>query len=324
MRPLARFLFLLGLVVTCLALLLFLDVIPTRAVTKHGCASPTPPAVAGSLSQPSASAGIIVMNEVLLEPHSTWNCSELGSYTALNDTWLELYNPQNEPFDLYAVHANLDSGPNTNAFYLPFGSAIPANSYLVLFPRTDPNFVSTETSTWRLLFGGTLIDELKLPALGEDQSYARIPDGGSTWQVTTTPTIGASNALQPVPSTRTTRNTGTGSQSGTGTSHGTGSSSGSGQSGSGSGGYGTGGGTSSSGSVGSDGQQPSWNKLHQSAATATTSQRSTSATGTIGSPFATTPLTSPFDIPRKIVLTVLVCALALACVWCWKLFHSSR
>ena len=41
----------------------------------------------------------------------------------INDAWVELYNPQSQPFDLYSVHSILDSGPTTNAFYFPFGSA---------------------------------------------------------------------------------------------------------------------------------------------------------------------------------------------------------
>lgn len=290
----------------------------TSAVTKHGCASPTPSTVAGPLYQPSATQESLFINEVLLTPHSTWNCSELGAYTPTNDTWVELYNPQNQPFDLYAVHASIDSGLNTNAFYLPFGSAIAAHSYFVVFPRTSPSFVATESSTWRLLISGLPVDEVKLPALGEDQSYARMPDGSSTWEISNAPTIDATNALPLATPTKTTRS----STSGVGTGSGTG--------------IGTGAGSVLPGQEGQqsgtngqsqqvDGQQPSWNKMASSKPASTTSFNNTSTNNTSTSVSSPTIASSAMDIPRKILLTVLVVALALALVWCWRIFmHSSQ
>src|SRR5207244_7174065 len=143
---------------------------------------------------PPAQPGTLLINEVLTLPHSTWNCSESGTYTPINDAWVELYNPQNQPFDLYSVHSNLDSGPNTNAFYLPFGSAIAAHGYLIVFPRTSEAFLSTEGVILRLIINNVVIDEIIIPSLGADQSYARITNGSTIWQVTSNPTVDASNA----------------------------------------------------------------------------------------------------------------------------------
>jgi hypothetical protein len=54
--------------------------------------------------------------------------------------------------------------------------------------------------TLRFLIGDTTIDQVSLPALGADQSYARVPDGSNTWEITKSPTINASNTpLQPTP-----------------------------------------------------------------------------------------------------------------------------
>ena len=320
MRSFVRSLVIVGLVASCMVSLLTTFVTSASAVTKHGCVSPVPATVTGPLYQPSATQGSLFINEVLLTPHSNWNCSELGVYTPTSDTWVELYNPQNQPLDLYAVHTSIDSGPNTNAFYLPFGSAIAAHSYFVVFPRTSPSFVSTESSAWRLLINGIPVDEVKLPALGEDQSYARIPDGSSTWEISNAPTINASNALPIATPTKTTRgSTGSIGTGGTGTGTTTGT-----ETGTGAGGIfpGQGGQQSGTGSQSQqvDGQQPSWNKLASSTPATTTPLNSSSTS--FSSPLAAQ---STMDIPRKILLTVLVVALALALVWCWRIFtHSSQ
>ena len=304
-----------GLVVSCVVYLLATHVTFVHAVTKHGCASPVPPAVTGPLYQPATTQGSLFINEVLLTPHSNWNCSELGTYTPTNDTWVEVYNPQNQPLDLYTVHASIDSGANTNSFYLPFGSAIAAHGYLVVFPRTSPSFVSTESTTWRLLVSGIPVDEVKLPPLGEDQSYARIPDGSSTWAISVAPTIDASNAMPVATPTKTPH----GSTAGVGTGTGTGVVAGAGgiipgQGGQFSGSSGTGGNGQQV-----DGHQPSWNTLASSTPVATAPSVNTN--GTSASPVLPSTGSSTMDVLRKILLTILVVALSLALVWCWRLFH---
>lgn len=310
-----------GLVASCVVYLLATHVTFVHAITKHGCASPIPPAVAGPLYQPATTQGSLFINEVLLTPHSNWNCSEVSpAYTPTNDTWVELYNPQNQPLDLYAVHTSIDSGANTNSFYLPFGSAIAAHGYLVVFPRTSPSFISTESTTWRLLVSGIPVDEVKLPPLGEDQSYARIPDGGSTWEISVAPTVDASNALPVATPTKTPRGSTGGVGIGTGTPVGSGTGAGGiipGQGGQGGQFSGTSG-TSGNGQQ-VDGHQPSWNTLASSTSVASTPSVNTSGTST--SPVLPSTGPSTMDVPRKILLTVLVVALALALVWCWRLFH---
>jgi len=107
-------------------------------------------------------------------------------------------------FDIYSVHAAIDGGSGTTPMYFPFGSAIAAHGFLTIFPNNSIIFPNNtpETFTRRLLFNGTVIDQIAIPAnLGNDQSYARVPDGASTWVITTTPTIGRSNVL-PTPTPR--------------------------------------------------------------------------------------------------------------------------
>lgn len=294
---------------------LSLSFIPSTV--QHGCAPVTPPMVSGTLVQPAASRGVLFINEALLAPHSIWNCGEFKTYDSGNDSWIEIYNAQDQPFDLYAVHTTIDCGANTNPFYLPFGSAIAPHGFLVLFPRMDGSFSSTETATWRLLIGGTVVDEVKIPPMGEDQAYARVPDGGSTWAISSNPTIDSSNMASVVPPTATRtkaestatarvgkRNRGT-VYEGKGSNNSDGNSSG-----------GNGAGTKSGQQI--DGVQPAWKNLHHPNLVATTPPTAIQQAGNIFSQVHNGEL----DVPHKILLTLLIIALGFTLLWCWRLFRA--
>jgi hypothetical protein len=224
-------------------------------------------------------------------------------YSLISDTWIELYNTQNQPYNLYAANAEIDSGPNTNLYHLPFAASIAAHGFLVLFPRNDAGFHSTETSTLRLLFGGIVVDQVTIPQLASDQSYARAADGASSWQVTANPTIDASNAAaQTAPTTTSGQN-------------------------------GSGGNTANHGQSGDtptntskalvNGVQPQWSNLQLPAVTPTSAIYTTPIT------VSTAPLPSNtgLDMPRRITLIALLIALALTMFWCWRAFfkaHSSK
>jgi hypothetical protein len=76
---------------------------------------------------------------------------------------------------------------------LPFGTAIAPHNFLAVFLYTlSPPFSSKMTEV-RLLIGGTVIDEVNVPPLSGDESYARVPDGSPNWQIMNSPTIDASN-----------------------------------------------------------------------------------------------------------------------------------
>ena len=273
------------------ALLCTASILFTPNVSAHGCAPPNPPPVAGSPAPAPANKGVVLLNEILLNPQSTWNCSESGTYFVSKDTWIELYNPQNQPLNLYVVHAYLDSGPNTTIYYLPFGSAIAAHGFLVVFPRTVGNFAPEPAPTLRLIIASTTIDEVKVPQLAADQSYARVTDGASKWQVSSTPTIDASNNSSAVSSTPTSTSTSAGYKGHTK-------------------------GNDNNNAPFASGTQPAWSKLQLPTPT-------TMPTSSISS----TPLPPSLpagvgsDLPRRIAVTVLAIMLALALLLCWRLFR---
>ncbi len=262
----------------------------------HGCASPIPPPVSGSLAP--ATVGLIVINEILLVPRSTWNCTENGSYSTNSDTWLELYNPQNQAYNLYSSHAAINSGPTTNPYYFPYGAGIAAHGFLVVFPRTGALFSATMTSTLRLTINGTSIDQVNVPSLGPDQSYARTADAASSWRITSTPTIDASNtSLIPTPSASTTQQ-GSGNKPASTSVPGPGNK-----------------------SALVNGSQPQWHKLQLPP---------TVPIGSIAySPSPTTLFSAPptanseLDLPRRIGLTILAIAIALTLYWCWRRYKTA-
>jgi len=263
-----------------------------------------PPSVPGSPAVPPATHDVILINEVLSNPQSRWNCSEPGATFSDQDAWVELYNPQNQAFNLFAAHAYLDGGSGTGPYYIPSGVSIAAHGFLVIFPRTEATF--TLTTTLRLMFAGTVIDQVTIPELGGDQSYARVTDGASTWQVTNTPTIDASNntvpptTTAPAPSSSTsTGNQGNGSQNSSSTS---------------------------TNAPVINGTQPAWIGL-----TLPTPGPTATAVPTTGASVPSPTLSSPpaqaeddLAVPRNIALTLLVLALALTLFWCWRLFSKEE
>jgi hypothetical protein len=124
----------------------------------------------GSPAPAPAIPGRLLINEVLSKPGSTWNCSEpIRTFTTNSDSWVELYNPQSQPYNLYAAHARLDTGPNTLAYYLPLDAAIASHGYPVLFPSTPSGSLATQANL-RLVIAGVAIDQVNIPAVPIDQS----------------------------------------------------------------------------------------------------------------------------------------------------------
>lgn len=301
---------------TALFIALLLGLFNSRAYASapsHGCAPLAPPPVSGTLNDPPATPGIVLVNELLTNPDSTWNCNEQGTSSLQSDSWVEFYNPQNEALNLYAARAYLDFGPNTYRYYLPFGSAIAPHGYLVVFPDSSAGSMLAGNNL-RLMFLSTMIDQVSIPALPLDQSYDRVPDGSQNWQITNNPTIDASNlASTPTPTSTPPAPTTSPAPSRTPTV----------TQGSGPGGYGYP--PTARTPVVIDGTQPAWNTLNLPASTP----------GTPGIQASPTPLTSSqtliqpstpassaltTDVPRRIILTALIVALAGALFWCWKVY----
>ncbi len=320
------------LVVAMLCGILLVQASPVNAsAPTHGCAPSIPPAVSGSPAPIPATPGIIFLNEILLNPATAWNCSDTAGASSPTDSWVELYNPQSQPFNLYTGRALLDTGPGTNPYYFPLNTSIAAQSFLVIFPFTRLSFTSSISLSVRLVVGGAIIDQVTIPQLNPDQSYARMPDGSGKWQITSAPTIDISNMTGLVTPTPTSvSSTGTGNTSSGSTINSNGSTI------SGNTGYGSSSTTDGSNTGIVSGTQPAWSKVTLPVTPAAPASPSTPTSSTVSDASSNTPttLSSPasvpappvndsFDTPRRIIVTLLLIALAATLFWCWRLFSSS-
>ena len=265
------------------------------SVSTHGCAPLIPPSVPGSPLPAPAIPGKLLINEVLSLPGSRWNCSEpKNTYSITSDSWVELYNPQSQPYNLYTAHATFDIGSNTTPFYLPLGAVIAPHGYLVLFPSMFSGTLIK--ANVRLLIGGVTIDQINIPSLPIDQSYARIPDGSNLWQITNTPTIDSSNntsQLNPVVSpTSSSPNQGP---------------------------AGSGYATSTPAPI--IGTQTIWNSL-QFPTPVVIETPVTKQTAAYPLPLSPS-VNDGWDTPHRILITTLIVTLALMLFWCWRLFTNS-
>ena len=148
----------------------------------------------------------------------------------------------------------------------------------------------------RLLIGEVTIDQIDIPSLNIDQSYARIPDGSSSWQITNTPTIDASNSIsQPVPALSPTVSSS--NQGPTGTR-----------------------GASSTPAPILD-TQTVWNSLQFP--TPVSIETPVTKSTVTNTPSLSTPVNNDWDTPHRILVTTLIIALALMLFWCWRLFTNA-
>jgi hypothetical protein len=113
--------------------------------------------------------------------------------------WIEIYNPNPVQVDLsgYKIY---DTGGQTGAKAkkeFPAGTVIPANGFYVIV--TDDGTASafglssSGEEVWLENAAGTVIDDVTFTAMATTQSYSRIPNGSTNWQLTDTITRGASN-----------------------------------------------------------------------------------------------------------------------------------
>jgi hypothetical protein len=273
------------------------DVPSARAATLVNCANPTPSDNSTPALQAPATPGIVLINEVLTSPASPWACTTNNNtiYNTIN-AWVEIYNPQDQPLDLYTAHTSIDQGAGTESSTVPSGSIIEAHGFLVVFPFTDASAVSQV----RITISQTVIDQVSLPSLATDNSYARIPDGDNNWQITTTPTIASSNILDDTSSSNessATRQTSrpTSTQNHTSRSRSTGT-------------------HNSATDTPNAGAQPTWSALRLPSPESNNAATNNN-TSHDSSPSATA--SDPFDLPKKILFTVLIVVCSFALVWGW-------
>jgi hypothetical protein len=301
------------LLVFLICFCLFFASFPAHSSTEHGCAPDPPPPVSATPTVAPATKGSVEINEVLIQPKSTWNCSEpSGTYLVKMDSWIELYNSTDQPLDLYASHAQVSLDGGTSWYVLPLGSVIEPLKFLVIFPQEQKQVSST---TWNIVLDidGTAVDQVVTPALEPEQSYARIPDGTGAWQTVGQPTIDASNdnSNQPVTPTptKTPKPTPIPRPSPT-----PGSVTAKGESSSG-----TGGETKTPTTTGT---QPAWNKVQLPPGTTESAATTSPAQLLSQSQNAGLTQSNRPGSGQVLLIGLLLLLLLGALIWCWRLFRA--
>jgi hypothetical protein len=120
---------------------------------------------------------------------------------ASGDDWIELYNSNTSSRD---VGGYLIYDDPANKYPLPAGTVIPANGYLVLFCNDLGQGLNTSfklTSSGETVYlenkSNKLIDKVTFPALGNNQSYGRYPDGSQNFAISGNTTQGLENTNAP-------------------------------------------------------------------------------------------------------------------------------
>jgi len=141
--------------------------------------------------------GSLTINEIMAS-----NVDQFVSPAYNFDGWVELYNPTTKTFDLSGLYLS-DDANNLTKWRMPSSvGTIPARGYKVIWfdsndiaPQNAPFKLDTDGGTIYLSdTKGQLIMSQVYPSSMERVSYACTTDGGKTWDSTSMPTPGATNA----------------------------------------------------------------------------------------------------------------------------------
>lgn len=155
-------------------------------LTQNSCEKTYAPSMSG-----------IVINE-LLPVNSNIVPDQNGEY----DDWIELFNKSSAVVDISGYYLT-DSKKNLVKWKFPEGTIIEGKGFLIIWADEDTtqrglhsNFKLSSSGEKVLLSKPdlTVIDHVEYPALTQQLSYSRVPDGSGSfiWQ---TPTFSSSNSL---------------------------------------------------------------------------------------------------------------------------------
>ena len=140
----------------------------------------------------------LCINEVCTQNKSSFTDS-LGKAS----DWIELYNGGSEDIDLSGFGLS-DSADAPMKFVFPSGTVIKKGGHLLLAASKDQltelntGFALSKSGETLVLSAsdGTMLQTVEVPALAEDTTYGRTPDGGSSFAVMA-PTPAAANRTAP-------------------------------------------------------------------------------------------------------------------------------
>lgn len=120
----------------------------------------------------------LVINEILPAPYDhDWDNDGTADY---RDEWIELYNPTNYPVGLGGWQLADSSG---TAYNIPLDEVIPAHGFAVFYRARTQFSLNNDSETVSLTHpNGAVVDTFTYHhSPGYDESYCRLPDGGTAW-----------------------------------------------------------------------------------------------------------------------------------------------
>lgn len=120
---------------------------------------------------------------------------------SLNPDWIEIYNPNSTAITVggYKIYDNGGLSGSKPKKEIAAGVLLPGMSWMVIsVDTTDASgfgLSSSGETVWLENASGTVIDSVAFPTLGIDTSYARTPDGATTWAKISLPTKGSANVV---------------------------------------------------------------------------------------------------------------------------------
>ena len=157
----------------------------------------------GVVVDPNEPLSIEVPEELFINEFMANNDAAVpGNYNDYPD-WIELYNGGTEAIDLSGMYMT-DDLANPDDWQFPSGTVIDAGGYLVIWADNTPSRGGMHASFSLNAIDGavaviaadgeTVIDSVVYSEQYDDVSYARLPDGSTSWTYLTA-TSGSSNAL---------------------------------------------------------------------------------------------------------------------------------
>jgi predicted extracellular nuclease len=119
--------------------------------------------------------------------------------TTTDPDWIEIYNASSFAVNIggYKIYDVGGQSGTKSKKEIPAGTMIPAKGYFVIVTdgtgTSDFGLSSAGEEVWLEDAAGKVIDDVTFLAMDVTQTYARIPDGGATWQLTSNMTRGAAN-----------------------------------------------------------------------------------------------------------------------------------
>ncbi len=120
--------------------------------------------------------------------------------TAEAPDWVEIFNDGDAPIDLsgWKIYDSGGQAGTKPKMEFPAGATIPSKGFVVIIVDngTESGFglSSGGEKVWFENLEGAVVDSIEFPALEENTSFGRFPDGSETLQVMTTVTPGAANS----------------------------------------------------------------------------------------------------------------------------------